>query len=101
MIPYGKQHIDRADIIAVSKALKNEYLTQGSLVEKFEKLISKYVGSKYAVAVSSCTAGLHLCAKVSGLNRNNQLLTSANTFVSTANSAYIVDQKLCSAILSH
>ena len=36
MIPYGKQHIDRADIIAVSKALKNEYLTQGSLVEKFE-----------------------------------------------------------------
>ena len=36
MIPYGKQHIDRADIIAVSKAFKNEYLTQGSLVENLK-----------------------------------------------------------------
>ena len=94
MIPYGKQHIDKADIAAVSKALKNEYLTQGSLIEKFEKLVSKYVGSKYAVAVSSCTAGLHLSAKVSGLNKNNQLLTSANTFVSTANSALYCGSKV-------
>ena len=56
MIPYGRHHIDKEDLLAVKKVLKSNFLTQGPLINKFEKLISKYVGSKYAVVVSSCTA---------------------------------------------
>jgi len=87
MIPYGKHHIDKKDIKSVIKVLKSNNLTQGPLISAFEKRVSKYVGSKYAVAVTSGTAGLHLASIVSGINKGKTLLTSAITFASTANSA--------------
>ena len=59
-IPYGKHFIDKKDIDAVSKSLRNRFITQGPLIEKFEQKICKIVKSKYAVALSSCSAGLHL-----------------------------------------
>ena len=43
MIPYGKHHIDEEDIKTVIGALKSKNLTQGPLVEIFEKEVSKYV----------------------------------------------------------
>ena len=87
MIPYGKHHIDEEDISSVINVLKSNNLTQGPLIETFEKEISKYVGSKYAVAVTSCTAGLHLASIVSRLSKGKKLLTSPITFCSTANSS--------------
>lgn len=87
MIPYGKHHIDQDDIKSVIKVLKSDNLTQGPLIKIFENAISKYVGSKYAVAVSSCTAGLHLAAIASNMKKGKILLTSPITFVSTANSS--------------
>ena len=54
MIPYGFHYIDKSDIKNVLKALKSDFITQGPLVEKFEKTCKITV--KYAVAVSSCTA---------------------------------------------
>ena len=87
MIPYGKHHIDEEDISSVINVLKGNNLTQGPLIETFEKEISKYVGSKYAVAVTSCTAGLHLASIISGLSKGKKLLTSPITFCSTANSS--------------
>jgi perosamine synthetase len=86
-IPYGKHYIDRSDILSVSKALKNKSITQGPLVEKFEKKVCKLVKAKYAVAVSSCSAGLHIA--VAALSKDskskNQIITSPISFVSTAN----------------
>ena len=87
MIPYGRHHIDKDDLLAVNKVLKSNFLTQGPLISKFEKLISNYVGSKYAVVVSSCTAGLHLASIVSNNKNGKKLLTSPISFVSTANSS--------------
>jgi UDP-4-amino-4,6-dideoxy-N-acetyl-beta-L-altrosamine transaminase len=87
MIPYGKHHIDQDDIKSVIKVLKGDHLTQGPLVKTFENAISKYVGVKYAVAVTSCTAGLHLAAIASNMKKGKTLLTSPITFVSTANSS--------------
>ena len=74
MIPYGKHHIDKDDIKAVIKVLKSENLTQGPLIDYFEKKVSKYVGAKYSVAVTSCTAGLHLASIVSKINKKAQQL---------------------------
>lgn len=84
--PYGKHHIDKKDIAIVKKTLMSGFLTQGPAVEKLEQDIKKYVGSKFAVAVSSCTAGLHLSAIVAGIKNSTEAITSNLTFVATPNS---------------
>ena len=60
MIPYSKQFVSADDIRSVIKVLKSDFLTQGQEVPKFENKLKKFVGSKYAVAVSSASAALHL-----------------------------------------
>lgn len=85
MIPYGRQHIDKDDIKFIIQVLKSKNLTQGPVVEIFEKKIKSYVGSKFAVAVSSCTAGLHLASYALGVKENKEVLTSPISFVATAN----------------
>ena len=60
MIPYGHQLIDKKDIAEVVKVLKSDWLTQGPKILEFEQNLAKYCGAKYAVAVSSGTAALHL-----------------------------------------
>ncbi len=94
MIPYGRHHIDKEDLLAVNKVLRSNFLTQGPLVSKFEKQISKYVGSKYAVVVSSCTAGLHLASIISNNVKGKKLLTSPISFASTANSSLFTGGKV-------
>ena len=87
MIQYGKHHIDESDIQAVVDTLRGKALTQGPKVEEFEHAIAEYVGAKYAVAVSSGTAGLHLAALAAGMGPNKALITSPITFVASANAA--------------
>jgi UDP-4-amino-4,6-dideoxy-N-acetyl-beta-L-altrosamine transaminase len=87
MIPYGRHHIDEEDIQAVADVLRSGLLTQGPAVEAFEQAIAKYVGSKYAIAVASGTAGLHLAALVAGVGPSKALVTSPITFVASANAA--------------
>ncbi len=85
MIPYGKHHIDEEDIQAVVDVMRSGVLTQGPAVEAFEQAIAKYVGAKYAIAVSSGTAALHLAALAAGVGPGTSLITSPITFVASAN----------------
>lgn len=87
MIQYGRHHIDEADIQAVVDVLRSGVLTQGPAVEAFERAIAEYVGVRYAVAVSSGTAGLHLAALAAGVGPGKSLITSPITFVASANAA--------------
>lgn len=87
MIPYGKHHIDEEDIQAVVDVLRSSFLTQGPAVEAFEKAVAEYVGVKYAVAVSSGTAALHLSALAAGVGPGTSVVTSPITFVASANAA--------------
>lgn len=84
IIPYSRQFIDKSDIKEVVKVLKSNFLTQGPNVNIFEKNVSKFVGSKYAVAVSSASAGLHLSCLALGLKKNDILWTTPNTFIASA-----------------
>jgi len=90
MIPYGKHHIDEEDIQAVVDVLRSGVLTQGPAVEAFEQAIANYVGVKYAIAVSSGTAALHLAALAAGVGPGTSLITSPITFVASANAALYV-----------
>ena len=94
IIPYGKHYVDEDDIEAVSNTLRGNYLTQGPLIKDFENAISKYVGSKYAVAVSSCTAGLHIACQSLGINSESIVGCPTNSFVSTANCASFLGAKI-------
>jgi perosamine synthetase len=85
MIPYGKHHIDEEDIQAVVNVLRSGILTQGPIVDQFEHEIAAYVGARYAVAVSSATAGLHLAALAAGVGPGSTLITSPITFIASAN----------------
>lgn len=87
MIPYGKHHIDEDDIQAVVDILRSGLLTQGSTVEAFENALAKYVGAKYAVAVSSGTAALQLANLAAEVKPGNSIVTSPITFVASANAA--------------
>lgn len=87
MISYGRQHIDEEDIQAVVDCLRSNALTQGPMVAQFEQAVADYVGARYAVAVSSGTAGLHMAALAAGVGPANALLTSPITFVATSNAA--------------
>ncbi|MCC9167269.1 UDP-4-amino-4,6-dideoxy-N-acetyl-beta-L-altrosamine transaminase [Pontibacter harenae] len=84
-IPYGRQHITEEDIAAVVETLQSDYLTQGPKVAEFEQAFAKYVGAKYAVAVSNGTAALHLCTMALGVNAETRVITTPITFVASAN----------------
>jgi perosamine synthetase len=90
MIPYGRHHIDEDDIRAVVDVLRGGALTQGPSVEMFERAVADAVEAKYSVAVSNCTAGLHLAALAAGLGPGAALVTSPITFVASANAALYV-----------
>lgn len=87
MIPYSRQTIDSADIDAVCDVLRSPWLTQGPAVETFEEAIADYCGAKYAIAVSSATAALHLACLALELRAPDIAWTSPNTFVASANCA--------------
>lgn len=84
-IPYGRQNITDDDIQEVIKTLKSDYLTQGPKIKEFEIEFTKYVGSKYAIAVANGTAALHLCALALGVNTGDKVITTPITFAASAN----------------
>lgn len=84
-IPYGKQDISSEDIQGVVEVLHSEWLTQGPKIDEFEKKIAEYCGAKYAVAVSSGTAALHIACLAIGITHNNEVITSPITFAASAN----------------
>ncbi len=84
-IPYGRQNINQQDINAVAEVLRSDWLTQGPAIERFEQSVAEYCGVKYAVAVSSATAALHIACLAAGLGAGDILWTSPNTFVASAN----------------
>ena len=85
MIPYGKQDINQADIDSVVNVLKSDFLTQGPQVPLFEKTVSDYCGSEYAVVANSATSALHIACMALNLGKGDYLWTSPNTFVASAN----------------
>ncbi|TLM66172.1 MAG: UDP-4-amino-4,6-dideoxy-N-acetyl-beta-L-altrosamine transaminase [Deltaproteobacteria bacterium] len=87
MIPYGRQEITAADIDAVVQVLNSDFLTQGPVVPRFERMVADYCSAGHAVAVNSATSALHLACLALGLGPGDWLWTSPITFVASANCA--------------
>lgn len=91
---YGKQSISSKDIKAVSDTLKQELITQGPVVEKFENVLKKKFKSKFAIAMSSGTAALHAAINSLKLKTNDCVITSPITFCATVNSVLYNEAKI-------
>ena len=74
---------DKKEILSV---LSQNLLTDGPKLREFEKKFSKFCGSKYAIGVSSATAGLHLSLTALGIKQGDEVIIPDLTFVATANS---------------
>lgn len=91
--PLAKPYIGKEEIRAVTKALKSGRLSLGPVCKKFEEEFAKKIGTKYAVAVSSGTAGLHLAMIAAGIKPGDEVITTPFSFVASANCILYVGAK--------
>ncbi|MFQ5878804.1 MAG: DegT/DnrJ/EryC1/StrS family aminotransferase [Dehalococcoidia bacterium] len=84
-IPYYVPSLDQAEVDEVVDTLRSGWLTTGPKVGRLEEAFGAYVGAGHALAVSSCTAGLHLALAALGIGPGDEVITSALTFCATAN----------------
>jgi len=85
LVPFFMPDLTREDKSVMMNALSSPLLTDGPQLRKFEDKFAKFVGSKYAVGVSNCTAALHLALKSLGLKKGDEVIVPDITFVATAN----------------
>ncbi|PMQ01785.1 MAG: polysaccharide biosynthesis protein [Dictyoglomus sp. NZ13-RE01] len=84
-IPMSSPDIDESDIQAVVEVLKSGRLSLGPKTKEFEELMAKYVGVKYAVAVSSGTTALHTIVRALGIGEGDEVLVPSFTFCASVN----------------
>lgn len=82
---FGSPLIERPEIDEIVATLKSGWVGTGPRVQKFEEMFKKYKGSRFAIALSSCTAALHLSMLAIGVKRGDEVILPAMTFASTAN----------------
>lgn len=82
---FGNPLIENEEIEEVVATMRSAWLGTGPKVAKFEEMFREYIGSKYAVAVNSCTAGLHLSLIAAGIGPGDQVITTPMTFAATGN----------------
>jgi len=85
LIEISKPIIEKEEINAVVKVLKNRQLSQGPIVKNLEEIFARYCGTKYAVAVCNGTATLHCALHALKVTDQDQVITTPFTFVATAN----------------
>jgi UDP-4-amino-4,6-dideoxy-N-acetyl-beta-L-altrosamine transaminase len=87
MIPYGRQLISEADISAVERVLRSDFLTQGPAIERFEAAFAEVAQAKHAAACNSATSALHIACLALNVGKGLTVWTSPNSFVASANCA--------------
>ncbi len=83
-IPFGKPILNEEELNSVNEVLQSGILVHGKFTNNFETKFAQRNGSKHAIAVSSCTAGMHLGLFISGIGRGAKVAVPAMTHVATA-----------------
>ena len=92
-IPIAKPYLAKEEAQAAYDVILTNWVTQGPKVQEFEEKFAKYVGAKYAVAVSNCTTALHLAMIVSEIKEGDEVLCPSMSFIATANTIMYVNAK--------
>lgn len=85
LLPFNAPFLGEEEIAEVVDTLRSGWLTTGPKTKRFEQEFAEYVGASYAVALNSCTAGLHLSLVVSGIGAGDEVIVPSLTFGATAN----------------
>ena len=85
VVPFSPPAIGADEIAEVVKTLESGWLSTGPRVQRFEAAFARYVGASHAVALNSCTAGLHLSLLSAGIGPGDEVVTTPLTFCATAN----------------
>lgn len=83
---FGQPQILDDEIDEVLDSLRAAWIGTGPKVSRFEEMFRQYIGAEHAVALNSCTAGLHLSLLAAGIGRGDEVITSPMTFCATVNS---------------
>ena len=83
-VPFFKAQIGQEEIDSVIETLKSGWLTSGPKAKRFEQEFAEAVGAKFAIAVNSATAGLHLALEALGVGPGDEVLVPTLTFAATA-----------------
>ena len=94
IIRYGRQYIDSQDIKYVSEALKQDLITTGNYVKKFEKDILKFLKVKFATACSNGTSAIHLAFMAIDLKKEDIVIMPAINFIAAYNMARLMNAKI-------
>jgi dTDP-4-amino-4,6-dideoxygalactose transaminase len=84
-VPFAPPAIGPEEIGEVIAALESGWLSTGPRVHQFEEAFRRYVQAPHAIALNSCTAGLHLALLAGGIGPGDEVITSPMTFCATAN----------------
>jgi dTDP-4-amino-4,6-dideoxygalactose transaminase len=84
-ISFSRPSIGEEEIAEAVDTLRSGWLTSGPKTARFERDFAAYVDSPYALAVNSCTAGLHLALAAFGIGPGDEVITTAVTFCATVN----------------
>ncbi len=83
-IEFFEHNIGETEIKRVIEVLNSLFLTTGDVVSEFEQKFSSYLGCRYTIGVTSCTAALHLSLLAYGIGKEDEVLTTPMTFIATA-----------------
>jgi len=84
-LPYALPFIGEDEITEVTDTLRSGWLSTGPKVKRFENDFANYTGAAHAIAVSSCTAALHLSLAALGVGPGDEVIVPTMTFCATAN----------------
>jgi len=90
MIPVIRPLLGAEEVAAVAEAISSGWIAQGPRVAEFETAFARAIGAGHAVAVSSCTAGLHLAMVAAGVSAGDEVVVPSLSFIATANAARYV-----------
>ena len=85
-IPLTRPYFDSEEIEEIREVLNSGWVSQGPKTKEFEDAIAKYVGAKYAIAVTNCTAALHLSLLGIGVEKGDEVLVADFTHPATGHS---------------
>jgi dTDP-4-amino-4,6-dideoxygalactose transaminase len=84
-LPYNLPDIEQGEIDEVIDTLRSGWITTGPKTKEFERRFAEYIGVHHAIAVNSCTGGLHVALAAAGIGPGDQVIVPTMTFCATAN----------------
>jgi len=85
MLSYSRQSIDQSDIDAAIAVMRSSHLTQGKETKEFEAALADYIGVEYVSVLNSATSALLSTYLAYEFTENDEVITTPNSFVATAN----------------